>query len=183
MSARPLVTAAALAPRGAYVEPRDVSLMENRRGVVVQGDPDRPPASPRWNGAADPSEVKPPTPLPKEPTMPKGQYDRSKAKPRAAKKKTASEPTPAAAPAGEQLEAPTSRKKRGPNKKRMAREVSTAPKPQRRRASSSSIARTFAVWNDGSVEINADGCKGHLSGQDVDLLVAYVQMLRKGDRS
>jgi hypothetical protein len=182
MSARPLLTASALAPRGAYVQPQDTSSLENRRGVVVQGDSERPPASPRWNGGADPSDVKPPTPLPKEPTVPKGQYDRSKAKPRAAKK-TAPEPTPAAASAGEQLEAPTPRKKRGPNKKRKTRAVSSGPKPQRRRASSSSIARTFAVWNDGSVEINADGCKGHLSGQDVDLLVAYVQMLRKGDRS
>jgi hypothetical protein len=134
-------------------------------------------------GGFDPSEVKPPTPLPKEPTMPKGPVRPQQGEAASEAKKIASERrAEAAAPAGEQLEVPA-KKKRGPNKKRKAAAVSAGPKPQRRRASNSSVARTFAVWNDGSVEINADGCKGHLSGEDVKLLVAYVQRLRAGDHA
>jgi hypothetical protein len=43
--------------------------------------------------------------------------------------------------------------------------------------------RRFALWNDGSVSVNCEGCTGELSGEDVDLLVAYVQRLRQGDRA
>jgi hypothetical protein len=99
-------------------------------------------------------------------TMPRGVYDRSTSKKRKGKAE-------AAAPAGAEqaLE----------KKPRQARAPRTAPaanagKPRRPQEP----GERFAVWSDGSVEIDAPGCKGRLSAESVASLYDYVTRLRGG---
>jgi hypothetical protein len=101
------------------------------------------------------SQADPQPPAPneeQEDEMPKGQYDRSKAKPRKPREAKAE---------GE-----------GP-KKRTGRKARAAKVPR-----ASSKAR-FGVFSDGSVQIDAPGCKGNLSGADVRLLVEFVKKLER----
>jgi hypothetical protein len=168
--ARPLVTAADLAPRGALHTPNQIP-----RRVSQMGPDDHPTTPIGANGKPQPTTIPFVAADGKgdlktaEASMPKGHYDRSKAKPR--KKRTArpNEAAPGEGAAQAQQGERRARGKRGKGRKpRQAR----AP-----RRDSSSVAR-FGVFNDGSVHVDAPECKGVLTGKDVDLLVAFVGKLR-----
>jgi hypothetical protein len=96
-------------------------------------------------------------------SMPRGVYDRTKSK----KRKGAE----AAAPAGGE-EKP--RKAHGKSRARAA-----AAKPRRpREATPPAGEERFAVWSDGTVDIEAPECKGRLSAESVARLYDYVKRLR-----
>ena len=113
--------------------------------------------------------VQPPQPV--EEAMPKGVYDRSKAKPR--KKKAAG-----AAPAE-----PGHAHEIVVRKPRAARKAKAKSKPRRvaapRRPSRAADA-AFGVFEDGSVVIDTPTCKGKLTAEQTTRLVAFVQRLREG---
>jgi hypothetical protein len=97
-------------------------------------------------------------------TMPRGVYDRTKAKKRTAGDAAAAPPT----------DKPVRKPRKAAAKKR-ARAANAVPATQRR---AQDAGERFAVWSDGSVEIDAPGCKGHLSAESVATLYAYVTKLR-----
>jgi hypothetical protein len=104
-----------------------------------------------------------------EDDMPKGQYDRSKAKPRTTKgeKTEAAGGEGATAAVAERRPRKSAKKRGGASKK---------PRAGRAPRSNGSAAR-FGVFSDGSVQIDAPGCKGNLGGDDVRLLVDFVKKL------
>jgi hypothetical protein len=95
--------------------------------------------------------------------MPKGQYDRSKSKPRA--------PRHAGIAAGEQGAAAAT-----PEKKKRKAKVAKAARvtPATPRASSAPAPGRFARWDDGSIDINVDGCTGRLNAKDAAALAAFM---------
>jgi hypothetical protein len=97
----------------------------------------------------------------KEATMPKGCYPR---KPRIT------------AQAGATPEAtPKDAKERKPRKTRAASPATSKRAPARREASATP---DFAVWDDGSVQIDTDECKGRLLPDQAVKLVEFVQRLK-----
>jgi hypothetical protein len=97
-------------------------------------------------------------------SMPRGVYDRTKSK----KRKGAE----AAAPAGGE-EKP--RKAHGKSRARAA----AGAKPRRpREATPPAGEERFAVWSDGTVDIDAPECKGRLNAATVASLYEYVKRLR-----
>jgi hypothetical protein len=98
-----------------------------------------------------------------EDTMPKGHYDRSKAKPRAKK-------ADAGAP-GEQGTETSSK----PTKKRGRRKVAAVkPAPARQAKPNALGSRRFGRWDDGSIDINLPCCSGHLSKEEGEELQAFL---------
>lgn len=56
-----------------------------------------------------------------------------------------------------------------------------APAPQKRIGRPPKVAkegRCFALWNDGSIELSTDRCKGTLSADEARSLLEYVERLR-----
>lgn len=104
--------------------------------------------------------------------MPKGHYDRSKAKPRANAAPT--EPTgdqpelekPARKPRKAKKKAPKVRKTRAVRATRKAAPVIAAAGPR------------FGVFEDGSVQIATAECTGRMSGEDAAALVAFIGRLK-----
>jgi hypothetical protein len=103
--------------------------------------------------------------------MPKGQYDRTKAKPRAKK----GEKTEAAGGEGAGATAAVAERRPRKNAKKRGK-ANKKPRAARAPRSNGSAAR-FGVFSDGSVQIDAPGCKGNLGGDDVRLLVDFVKKL------
>lgn len=158
MSSKPLVTAASLQPRGSLITtlaPRRVSQL----GPDEEGDPQVQEA--KTSAAPAPAATdKPP---------------RRRGRPRL------HPPSDETASAEKQKK----KKQRVTTKKRKAKKKRASLKPTRRArvapaetATPADPPRKFAVWNDGSVDIDTAECKGRMSGDDVDLLLAYVQRLR-----
>jgi hypothetical protein len=107
-----------------------------------------------------------------EDNMPKGQYDRSKAKPRAKRADAgdAAAPGEAGATTATRADAKPSKKKRGGRK---ARAVTPPTRPRQVKASIPP-GRRFGRWDDGSIDINLPCCSGHLSKEEGEELQAFL---------
>jgi hypothetical protein len=186
--AKPLISVGALAARGGLVETHDSSTLEMCRGVVVQANGE---ALPTLKGKAawakqDPkkSEARrddtgrdaggpvsapcPPQPAsnvrptirpfsnpPKEDDMPKGVYPRKKRKARASADAPASTTTTSAA-----------------EKPKRARGAAAEALPRRHRGEA-----RFGVFEDGTVHVATEHCKGTLSADDALDLLHFVEKL------
>lgn len=142
---------------------------------------DRPPArvhriaAPEEDQDLRPSDAAPPRPaafpyvereVPSNPpmegeAMPRGVYDRSKAKKRAKKN--------AGGEGGAQPDKP--------RKTHKARPEASPMKRAARAARTGGNAR-FAVYSDGTVLVEAPGCRGELSAEDAALLVEFIGRLK-----
>jgi hypothetical protein len=110
----------------------------------------------------------------KEDAMPKGQYDRSKAKPRKAREAAPAAPGEPEAAKPEKV-ARKPRAKKAVAKKRRAAPARRAV-PQRRASPSEAV---FGVFEDGSVVINSPDCKGKLDHALADRLVKFIGKLQR----
>lgn len=98
--------------------------------------------------------------------MPKGHYDRSKAKARA-KKADAGAPDEQATETGAKAA-----KQRG-------RRKAAAVKPKRAVQAKAALgSRRFGRWDDGSIDINLPCCSGHLSAEEGKELQAFLAGVR-----
>jgi hypothetical protein len=120
------------------------------------------------------AEPQPPAPTEEqEDEMPKGQYDRSKAKPRKTREAKPEGEGGQGAASSPAVDERRSRKRKGAGpKKRAGKKARAARAPQ-----SHSKAR-FGVFSDGSVQVDAPECKGVLSGEDVATLIQFATRLR-----
>lgn len=131
------------------VPPHSTSVY--REGVVAPSDSPHVPNEPAGEGE----------------TMPRGHYDRSKAKKRAKRGECGADAAPgAAAPAAGKKKVGRKRKARAG-----AAPVNAARTPRQGDA-------RFAVYTDGSVLVDAPECKGTLSGEAAALLVEFIGRLK-----
>jgi hypothetical protein len=169
-----LLSVASLSSRPALVETCDVSPLESRRGVVLVGEVS-PAAAPRFNRTVVPTQVRHSEPEAKEDAMPKGQYDRSKAK----KRGEGAVATPAiAASAAEQPERKPHKPAKAAKKKRKVAKAKPRRAAHHVGATAVDQVAAFGFFEDGSLLIDAPDCKGKLSAAIAGRLSMFLSRLK-----
>lgn len=119
-----------------------------------------------------------------EPAMPRGHYDRSKAKKRGSADST---PTPAT-PSVDDLKAARKKGRKKAKKAKVAKKRSATPTQRLMHGGGSMPIRLgalapvsgprFGVFDDGSVQIETEECRGKLNAGDASDLVAFIERLK-----